>query len=81
MLVPFALAILGRWRVDRGRGVVALALAIASGCWDGFAGSDDHLLRVAIVAAGSVLATSPPERSTAPARSAAHGACSPRSAG
>ena len=36
---------------------VALVLAIASGYWNHYEGSTDHLLRIAIVAAGGILAT------------------------
>src|SRR5687767_7978289 len=57
VLAPFALAVTGHARATAGVGVVAIALAIASGWWNDYAGSSDHLLRITIVTAGSVLAT------------------------
>ncbi len=57
VLVPVALAITGRWRHVMIAGVVAVALAIVSGWWNSYAGSTDHLMRIAIVVTGSALAT------------------------
>jgi PAS domain S-box-containing protein len=57
VLAPFALAIAGRSRDVALVGVVAVAMAIASGWWNDYAGSVDHLMRIAIVALGSTLAT------------------------
>ncbi len=57
VLAPVALAITGRWRQVAIAGAAAVALAIASGWWNHYAGSTDHLMRVTIVAAGSGLAT------------------------
>ncbi len=56
VLVPFALAIIGRWRVTAFAAALAVALSIASGFWDHYAFSDDHLLRITIVTAGGLLA-------------------------
>ncbi len=57
VLAPVALAITGRWRQVAIAGAAAVALAIASGWWNDYAGSTDHLMRITIVAAGSGLAT------------------------
>src|SRR6201989_576090 len=57
VLAPFALAIAGRWRQVAIVGAAAVALAVASGWWNDYAGSSDHLMRIAIVVLGSVLAT------------------------
>jgi PAS domain S-box-containing protein len=57
VLAPVALAIAGRWRQVAIAGIAATALAIASGWWNDYAGTADHLMRIAIVAAGSALAT------------------------
>jgi GAF domain-containing protein len=57
VLAPFGLAITGRWRQVAIVSAVAVTLAIASGWWNDYAGSADHLARIAIVAAGSTLAT------------------------
>jgi PAS domain-containing protein len=57
VLGPFALAITGRPRQVARVGALATALAIASGWWNDYAGSGDHLMRIAIVALGSTLAT------------------------
>ena len=57
VLAPFALAVSGHARATAAMGVVAIVLAIASGYWNDYAGSTDHLLRITIVASGSILAT------------------------
>jgi PAS domain S-box-containing protein len=57
VLAPFALAIAGNWRHVAITAVIALGLAIASGWWNHYAGSVDHLTRITIVALGSTLAT------------------------
>ncbi len=57
VLAPVALALTGRWRQVAIASVAAVAMAIASGWWNHYAGSTDHLLRIAIVAAGCALAT------------------------
>jgi PAS domain S-box-containing protein len=57
VLAPVALAITGRWRQVAIAGTVAVGLAIASGWWNDYAGSTDHLMRITIVTAGSALAT------------------------
>ena len=57
VLGPIALAIAGRPRYTAIVSVVAVALAVASGWWNDYAGSADHLIRIAIVALGSALAT------------------------
>jgi PAS domain S-box-containing protein len=56
VLAPFALAVSGHSRATAAMGVVAVALAVASGNWNNYAGSSDHILRITIVAAGSALA-------------------------
>ena len=56
VLVPFALAILGHWKTTAVAGVLAVVLSIASGFWDSYAGSEDHVLRVTMVLTGSALA-------------------------
>ncbi|WP_157592290.1 SpoIIE family protein phosphatase [Solirubrobacter soli] len=57
VLAPFALAVSGRTRATGALAVLAVALAVASGYWNHYEGSTDHLLRIAIVAAGGGLAT------------------------
>jgi PAS domain S-box-containing protein len=57
VLAPFALAVAGHARATAAMGAVAVVLAIASGYWNDYAGSTDHLLRITIVTAGSILAT------------------------
>ncbi len=57
VLAPFALAVTGHARATAALALVALVLAIASGYWNDYAGTTDHLLRIAIVAAGGILAT------------------------
>jgi PAS domain S-box-containing protein len=57
VLAPFALAVAGHARATAAIGAVAVVLAIASGYWNDYAGSTDHLLRITIVTAGSILAT------------------------
>ncbi|HET6549991.1 MAG TPA: SpoIIE family protein phosphatase [Solirubrobacter sp.] len=57
VLAPFALAVAGNTRATAGVALLAVALAIASGFWNDYAGSADHLLRVTIVTAGGGLAT------------------------
>lgn len=57
VLAPFAVAVSGRTRATAALATVALALAIASGYWNHYEGSTDHLLRIAIVGAGGTLAT------------------------
>jgi PAS domain S-box-containing protein len=57
VLAPVALAITGRWRQVAIAGVFAVVLATASGWWNDYAGSTDHLMRIVIVATGSGLAT------------------------
>jgi PAS domain S-box-containing protein len=57
VLAPVALAVAGHARATAALGAVAVALAIASGYWNDYAGSGDHLLRITIVIAGSLLAT------------------------
>ena len=54
VLAPFALAVSGRARPTAILAALALVLAIASGYWNHYEGSTDHLLRIAIVAAGGV---------------------------
>ena len=54
VLAPFALAVAGHARATAASALVAVVLAIASGYWNDYAGSTDHLLRIAIVAAGGV---------------------------
>ena len=49
VLAPAALAITGRVREVAIAGAAAVALAIASGFWNHFAGSADHLVRIGIV--------------------------------
>jgi PAS domain S-box-containing protein len=56
VLAPVALAIGGRWRHVAIAAAVAFVLAIASGWWNHYAGTTDHILRVTIVAAGGALA-------------------------
>src|SRR5262245_29096160 len=57
VLAPFGLAVAGNMRATALIGAVSVALAVASGYWNHYAGSSDHLLRIAIVVTGSVLAT------------------------
>src|SRR5829696_5364186 len=57
VLAPSALAVAGHARATAAVGAIAIVLAIVSGYWNDYAGSTDHVLRVTIVAAGSVLAT------------------------
>src|SRR5829696_961483 len=57
VLAPFALAVAGHARATAAVGIVAIALAIASGWWNDYAGTTDHILRITIVGAGAVLAT------------------------
>jgi PAS domain S-box-containing protein len=56
VLAPFALAMAGNVRATAAIAAIATVLAIASGFWGGYAGSTDHILRVMVVAAGSLLA-------------------------
>ncbi len=56
VLAPVALAISRRSREVAIAAVVAWVLAAASGFWDHYAGSSDHLVRLVIVAAGGALA-------------------------
>jgi PAS domain S-box-containing protein len=56
VLPPFALAVAGNWRAVGALSVVAFSLAFASGWWNDYAGSDDHLLRLSIVFSGCLLA-------------------------
>jgi PAS domain-containing protein len=57
VLAPFAVAVSGRTRATAALAVIATALAIASGYWNHYEGSTDHLVRIAIVLAGGLLAT------------------------
>lgn len=57
VLAPFALAGTGHARATAAMGALAIALAVASGFWNHYEGSADHLVRIAIVIAGSALAT------------------------
>src|SRR4051812_27784811 len=57
VLAPFALAMAGNSRATAAVGVTAIALAIASGYWNDYALSTDHVLRITIVVTGSILAT------------------------
>ncbi len=57
VLAPFALAVSGRSRPTAILAALALILTIASGYWNHYEGSGDHVLRIAIVAAGGALAT------------------------
>ncbi len=57
VLAPFALAVSGNTRATAALGVIAVVLSGLSGTWNDYAGSTDHLLRITIVAAGSILAT------------------------
>jgi PAS domain S-box-containing protein len=56
VLAPFGLAVAGHARAVAAVGAVAIVLAIASGWWNDYAGSTDHLIRVTLVATGSLLA-------------------------
>jgi PAS domain S-box-containing protein len=57
VLAPFALSVTGRWRSVAFVSAVACLLALASGWWNDYAGSDDHLTRMAIVIVGGAIAT------------------------
>jgi PAS domain S-box-containing protein len=57
VLAPFALAVSGHARATAAMAALAIALAIASGYWNHYQGSIDHLLRITIVTAGGILAT------------------------
>jgi PAS domain S-box-containing protein len=57
VLAPFAVAVSGRTRLTAVLAGIAVALAVASGYWNHYEGSTDHLLRIAIVTAGGGLAT------------------------
>jgi len=57
VLAPFAVAVSGRTNATAAVAVIATALAIASGYWNHYEGSTDHLLRIAIVLSGGLLAT------------------------
>ena len=56
VLPPFALAVAGNWRAVAVVSVVAFVLGFVSGWWNDYAGTDDHLLRLAILASGCLLA-------------------------
>ena len=56
VVAPLALAIVERTRAVAAVAALSVALALASGVWNDFFGSLDHLGRVTIVAVGSVLA-------------------------
>jgi PAS domain S-box-containing protein len=56
VLPPFGLAVAGNWRAVGALSVVAFSLAFASGWWNDYAGTDDHLLRLSIVLSGCLLA-------------------------
>jgi PAS domain S-box-containing protein len=56
VLAPFALAVTGRWRDVALVAGAAFALALASGWWNDYAGSADHVMRMTIVAVGGALA-------------------------
>jgi PAS domain S-box-containing protein len=56
VLAPFALSLTGRVSVTAASGMLSILLAIASGVWNEFAFSADHLLHVLVVTAGSGLA-------------------------
>jgi PAS domain S-box-containing protein len=56
VIAPLALAIFERTRVVAAVAGLSIALALASGVWNDFFGTVDHLGRVTIVAVGSVLA-------------------------
>jgi PAS domain S-box-containing protein len=56
VVAPVGLASLGRPRQVALTGTLAVALAVASGFWNHYAGSTDHLIRTAIVTVGSALA-------------------------
>ena len=57
VLAPFALAVSGHARATAAMAAIAIALAIASGYWNHYQGSTDHLLRITIVTAGGIVAT------------------------
>jgi PAS domain S-box-containing protein len=57
VLAPFALAVSGHARATAAMAAIAVALAIASGYWNHYQGSTDHLLRITIVTSGGILAT------------------------
>jgi PAS domain S-box-containing protein len=56
VIAPVGLASLGRPRQVALVGALAVALSVGSGFWDHYAGSGDHLIRIAIVGVGSALA-------------------------
>jgi PAS domain S-box-containing protein len=56
VVAPLALAIVERARVVAAVAALSIALALASGVWNDFFGSLDHLARLLIVTVGSVLA-------------------------
>ena len=56
VLVPFALAIRGRPRDVALLAALAGALAFASGAWNDFFASEDHLIRLTVVLTGGALA-------------------------
>jgi PAS domain S-box-containing protein len=57
VLAPFGIAVAGNVRATALIGAISVGLAIASGFWNDYAGSADHLLRITIVTVGSILAT------------------------
>ena len=56
VIAPLALAIVERTRVVAAVAALSVSLALASGVWNDFFGTVDHLGRFTIVAVGSVLA-------------------------
>jgi PAS domain S-box-containing protein len=56
VLPAFALAVTGNWRAVAAVSVVAFSLAVVSGWWNDYAGSDDHVLRLGILSSGCLLA-------------------------
>jgi PAS domain S-box-containing protein len=56
VLAPFAVAVAGNARATAIAGVMAVLLAIASGAWNDYSGTANHLVRITFVAAGSTLA-------------------------
>jgi serine phosphatase RsbU (regulator of sigma subunit)/PAS domain-containing protein len=56
LIAPLALALVATPRIVAATGVLSIALAIASGQWNGFLFSSDHVLRCCIVALAALLA-------------------------
>ena len=56
LIAPLVLALFASPRVVAAAGALSLALALASGAWNEFFGSDDHLLRCGTVCLAALLA-------------------------